>query len=270
MSKKGKSSTKERRGRRRGQLVVAEKILDLLSSAACTLDSLGNFAYNPYPYVYASLGHVHSKETIDAALTNLVKKGLVEGNKEEGWRITPAGAELKKRLIRARQEEWDGKWRAVFFDIPETQRGIRDGLRFELKKLGFGLWQRSVWVTPFDIAKELNLYLRQHNLSRVVQIVVGERLGDLSDREFAAEVWPLSEINEKYKKLLSAWDAELKKERSAEERLGVVISLHNRYLDILRDDPQLPLELLPPDWAGDAARNLFEKLKSIMVVGRPS
>lgn len=254
--------------KRRNQ--IQDKILSILAASAGALDTLGNFAYNPYPYLYASLGTSYRKEHIDEAIDSLTSEGLVEGDRNEGLRLTLAGAGIKKRLYQARREEWDGKWRVVFFDIPEVQRDIRDGLRFELKKLGFGLWQRSAWITPFDIAKELNSYLREQNLAEAVQVVVGERFGELNDRKFAAKVWPLDDINERYERLLSVWKKEIGKESTAEERLEAAASLHNRYLDVLAADPRLPLELLPGDWVGDDAKKLFKKLKSTLTVGEPS
>lgn len=269
MAGKEISKTKKRRGRRKGQFDLGEKILQVLSASAQTLDTFGDFTYNPYPYLYASLGMSYRKDNIDAAIRGLAKKGLVEGNRNEGLRLTPAGADIKEKLYQERQKEWDGKWRVVIFDVPEKQRKTRDDLRFELKKLGFGSWQKSVWVTPFNLSEKLNTYLEEQNLSPVVQIIVGERFGRLNDRDFAAKIWPLSDLNEKYARLLAAWEEELKKESTAEERLRVTAVLHNRYLDILAADPQLPPETLPHDWAGSEAGKLFKKLKSILTVRRP-
>ena len=190
---------------------VGKKVLQLLSAAAQTLDTFGDFTYHPYPYLYSSLGHVYGKETINEAVNNLLKQGVVEGNPTDGLRVTLAGADVKKSLTQARRKDWDGRWRVVIFDIPEVQRGVRDEFRFELKKLGFGLWQRSVWVSPFDIAAELSQFLEKNRLSEVVQIVVGERFSGSSDRQFAAKIWPLNEINKEYATLLADWEEELKK-----------------------------------------------------------
>ena len=259
---------KKEKRERMGRPYLGKKILRILSATAQTLDSFGNFAYNPYPYIYSSLGHVHDKETIDEAVEGLVKKGLVEKSKTEGLRLTLVGAEVKEKLIRVREKEWDGEWRVVFFDIPEAQRKLRDDLRSELKKLGFGLWQRSAWLTPFDIAEELSSYLRKEDLFGAVQILVGKRLGELDDRDFAAKVWPLKELNERYRALLGVWEREIGKESTAEERFATAASLHGRYLDLLVSDPQLPSGLLPNDWAGGEAKRLFKKLKSTLVGGK--
>ena len=45
-------------------------------------------------------------------------------------------------------------------------------------------------------------------------------------------------------------------------------ALQSRYFGILADDPRLPVGLLPPDWLGDKAAQLFKKLKSLLTVSR--
>lgn len=259
---------KKEKTKRKSQ--IQDRILTLLATASEALDVVGDFTYNPYPYVYRSLGVSHTKEGLERGIQELIEKGLAEGNEDEGLRLTSAGAEVKQGLLRARSEDWDGDWRAVFFDIPEARRKLRDDLRSELKKLGFGLWQKSVWVTPFDIGKELDSYLRKEKISNFVEVLVGERVGDLSDREFAARVWSLDSVNERYEDLLGGWAEELKKESRAEERLRTAASFHDRYLTILENDPRLPSKLLPDDWVGDEAKNLFGKLKSTLTVSELS
>lgn len=52
-------------------------------------------------------------------------------------RLTDQGREkaiLAKLQIE--DEQWDGRWRIVIFDIPEKRRGARDILRYNLKSWG--------------------------------------------------------------------------------------------------------------------------------------
>ncbi len=51
--------------------------------------------------------------------------------------------------------KWDGRWRFFLFDIPEKRRTFRNALRDKLKKIGFFQFQKSVWIFPFECAKEL-------------------------------------------------------------------------------------------------------------------
>ena len=52
--------------------------------------------------------------------------------------------------------QWDGKWRIVFFDIPEKIRQARDALRSKLKELEFYEMQKSVFVFPFECRDEID------------------------------------------------------------------------------------------------------------------
>ena len=58
------------------------------------------------------------------------------------------------------EERWDGKWRAVVFDIPESSRKERRFLRNELKWMKFKELQKSIWVCPYNIEKELFALLK--------------------------------------------------------------------------------------------------------------
>ena len=54
-----------------------------------------------------------------------------------------------------KQGKWDGRWRIIIFDVAENRRNSRDFLRKRLKWLGFKELQKSVWIFPYDIKKEL-------------------------------------------------------------------------------------------------------------------
>lgn len=56
--------------------------------------------------------------------------------------------------------DWDGKWRAISFDIPELNRKERRFLRTELKYMKFKELQQSLWVCPYSIEKELFALLK--------------------------------------------------------------------------------------------------------------
>lgn len=65
--------------------------------------------------------------------------------------------EIIKSIIKDKKKlkKWDGKWRAVIFDVPEPNRHERNFLRKELKWMGFKELQHSVWITPYNFEKEL-------------------------------------------------------------------------------------------------------------------
>ena len=82
-------------------------------------------------------------------------QGLVRGDYSHGIELTKKAI---KRLSKLDYKEmtidstaaWDGKWRIIFFDIPESKRAARVGFTRKIQSLGAQILQQSVWVHPFD------------------------------------------------------------------------------------------------------------------------
>ncbi|MFH1404539.1 MAG: hypothetical protein ABIH21_00380 [Patescibacteria group bacterium] len=70
----------------------------------------------------------------------------------------------------------------VVFDIPETQRKLRQQLRLFLKTAAFIPIQRSVWITPFDVCSQLQKLFSINNVKGWVKIfrAVEYRVSNLS------------------------------------------------------------------------------------------
>ena len=74
--------------------------------------------------------------------------------------------------------KWDGRWRIVVFDIPESKRPSRDALRAKLKQLGFTQIQRSVWAFPYECQKELGIVCDVYEIRPFVTMLEGKYLGN--------------------------------------------------------------------------------------------
>ena len=71
--------------------------------------------------------------------------------------------------------KWDGKWRMVLFDIPDSDKKIREVLRFHLKRLGFYNYQKSVFIYPHNCKDEIDFLIEFYQIRRYVrQLVVSE------------------------------------------------------------------------------------------------
>jgi len=79
--------------------------------------------------------------------------------------------------------KWDGKWRIVIFDVLENQRRIRDLLRNRLRWLGFKELQKSVWIFPYDVRKEIKKILEVCNINIIgdVRFLTVEKIDDDKD-----------------------------------------------------------------------------------------
>ncbi len=108
---------------------------------------------------------------LNRSLRGLHESGLVESHfsgQNDYARLTRAG---KRKAVSIQLESdstlvpnWDGQWRIVLLDLPESRKSEREALRYLLKKAGFELLKNSAWISPFpyehlfmNIKKDLDL-----------------------------------------------------------------------------------------------------------------
>ena len=108
---------------------------------------------------------------------------IVERNGKLFIELTKKG-KLKSLLAKLgpnSAKKWDGKWRLIIWDIPESSRKQRDAVRWFVKKLGFYQLQKSVFLTPFELSGEAVEYLIESGLWKFIRFLRVDRLDD--DRE---------------------------------------------------------------------------------------
>jgi len=112
------------------------------------------------------------KYALSRSLKNLVNSGFARihdsGNqdyisltKEGKKKVHSLSLENENTLVNT---SWDGYWRMVLLDLPETRKNERESLRYLLKKAGFVCLKNSVWISPLpyeylfeNIKKDLGL-----------------------------------------------------------------------------------------------------------------
>ncbi len=67
------------------------------------------------------------------------------------------------------EQKWDGRWRIVIFDIPESRREARNALRVLLKKMSFIELQKSVFIHPYECKNEIEFIVEFFQLNRNVR-----------------------------------------------------------------------------------------------------
>lgn len=232
----------------------------MLFSLFCTLR--GPSATNIYNQI-----HIESKalsdlcdfnyQTIKSAFYRLKNKGLISSFKEP--EITKRGMGRLKSLLPFYDDKrvWDGKLYIILYDIPEDKRNIRNLLRDYLPKIGAGYFQRSAWLTPYNPEEVLAKWAREHHLEEKIRIAClqkGELLGRETLKDLVEEVYRLEELNDEYYRFLNKF-----KDTSKIKKTDLTVS----FMAILQNDPQIPWELLPNDWAGDKAYRVYKKLMNI-------
>lgn len=109
---------------------------------------------------------------INRSLKGLKDAGLVENLSSDRTKYTRLTNEGKKKANSLKLEsdnaildpKWDGKWRIILLDLPESRKNERESLRYLLKKAGFVCLKNSAWISPYpyehlftNIKKDLGL-----------------------------------------------------------------------------------------------------------------
>jgi phenylacetic acid degradation operon negative regulatory protein len=82
---------------------------------------------------------------------------------------------IEKMKIK-KMERWDGKWRLVLFDIPESKKRLRDLLRNSLKNIGFHEFQKSAFICPNKCEDEVNFLIEYYDLRKYVRFIVAKQI----------------------------------------------------------------------------------------------
>lgn len=98
------------------------------------------------------------KQRLRENISRLKRKGLIAFEKTDCGTVLHLTAKGRKELERLtyskmplqKPRRWDGRWRLVIFDIPETRKTQRNRIRSLVRGFGFFCLQDSVWVYPYD------------------------------------------------------------------------------------------------------------------------
>ncbi|MCF7675798.1 MAG: hypothetical protein K9N23_21715 [Akkermansiaceae bacterium] len=194
-------------------------------------------------------------ETTGKRVIRLTEKGLAAG--KAGW---DPGSRWSR--------PWDGKWRMVLFDLPETERQLRDQLRKSLSRSGFGCMQRSVWISP-DPMTELAAQLRAMPVNaESLMLLEAVPCGGESAPDMVQAAWDFKRIDLAWETLGSHLkQAPDRDEMQLPEAFQRWSAKEREILQrCLRLDPLLPNALLPPGYPGKEVWN--QRRKVIQTISR--
>ncbi len=156
--------------------------------------------------------------------------------------------------VRAWDRKWDGRWRLVFFDVPENENRRRVQLRRSLKSLKFGYLQNSVWISP-DPLDELRQKLKGITANaESLTFFEGRPAGGESDQDMVGGAWDFKKID----RLYTQWGAIANvapslKQGAVGELAGLRIWAareREAWREAVAVDPFLPGALLPAGYSG--------------------
>jgi phenylacetic acid degradation operon negative regulatory protein len=235
---------------------------------------------------------------VRSSISRLKRRGILESRRvggAAGYGLSAAGrealAEGDRRIFgRPRARLSDG-WLLAVFSVPESQRQQRHALRARLTWLGFGTVSAGVWIAPGHLAGETRQVLQRTGLAGYVALFRADYLafGDVAD--LVGQWWDLDrlqrmyqEFRDEYEPLLRSWPAAAggtdggdgsdgegggDGAGGSDGTGGSDSEAFAAYVRVLTDwrrlpflDPGLPAELLPAQWHGTHAADLFAGLRA--------
>lgn len=195
----------------------------------------------------------------DAAIRNyisrLYKKGYISKIRKgrnifirltaDFWKIEKSSITVKKEHYKKR---WDGKWRILIYDIPESIKHRRESLRQFIRELGFGMVQESCWVSSYDYSDVLYDFLQKKKILDYVCMYEGKFYAGKSIDILVEEVWKLKSLSERYEVLINSCketsDAIMKNPLTTQKYYQMYYQLYDEYIRLLKLDPFLPDKFL--------------------------
>ncbi|WP_158088808.1 PaaX family transcriptional regulator C-terminal domain-containing protein [Thermoactinospora rubra] len=208
-----------------------------------------------------------------SALARMRDKDLLEPEVRQGVRGLRLSARALPLLAESDQRIFgphlparlaDG-WVLVSFSIPEEERAKRHRLRSRLSWLGFGNLSNGLWMAPRRMARDLEKAVEELGFQHYVMTFEAAYTGFEELSAVVRRAWNLEELAGLYtdflawaRPVLDRWEGRFPEGRQA--FADYTLSLyHWRKFPYL--DPGLPEELLPADWPGRAAAELFAELR---------
>ena len=206
------------------------------------------------------------------------------------------------RIFRRRRATPADGWVLAVFSVPEAERHRRHVLRSELTRLGFGMVAPGVWIVPAHPEDTTAETLRRLGLDayadlfRADHLAFGDPAGkirqwwdlDELERQYesfiqahepalrafgdpAAKIrqwWDLDELERHYESFIRAHEPGLRAFEASppgeQEAFAGYVRLLTDWRRLPYLDPGLPAELLPEDWIGVRAADLFFALQALL------
>lgn len=129
---------------------------------------------------------------ITRSIKGLTEAGLIENIHSGHTNYARLTKEGKKKAHSIKLENdtsllnpsWDGKWRIILLDLPESRKNERESLRYLLKKAGFVMLKNSAWVSPYPFEHLFMNIKKDLGLSTEIMILITDSLDEETEKYF--------------------------------------------------------------------------------------
>jgi phenylacetic acid degradation operon negative regulatory protein len=175
---------------------------------------------------------------------------------DKTWQLLDEG---RARIFERTHPRWDGQWRMVIYALSEQDRTERERLRRTLSWLGFGSLTTATWISPHERFDQVEAALA--DTSATIDLLTCRSRDRSNDLDMVERSWDLKALSRDYQDLVHSLESlppapELAA-LAGRDALRLRIELVSSYRHFPFRDPDLPTELLPSDWPGYRAHELF-------------
>jgi DNA-binding transcriptional regulator PaaX len=135
--------------------------------------------------------HNFTGKQLSVAVYELKRQKLIEKKKYDNSVLVALSEKgmlrainYKFRRLSNKRENWDGKWRMVAFDIPNSSEKGRKALNYRLKVGGFYELQESIFLYPYDCKKEIDAFVKLFKLEKYVRFGLLDFIDDEDKLKF--------------------------------------------------------------------------------------
>lgn len=211
---------------------------------------------------------------VRSSISRLKRRGILEAERVDGragYSLSSRAREIldegDRRIFHRQRGSLKEGWVLAVFSVPESERQKRHTLRSRLTWLGFGTVGPGVWIAPGHLEAETRDLLERQGLADYVDLFQGTYLGFHAVQDEVATWWDLDGLDALYRDFLATFDPVLAGWRARRRRddEGEAFADYVRVLTAWRRlpylDPGLAPELLPRNWSGARAADLFFALQ---------
>ncbi|MEV0223518.1 PaaX family transcriptional regulator C-terminal domain-containing protein [Streptomyces sp. NPDC050704] len=199
-----------------------------------------------------------------STLTRMVGRGLLR-RQREGRRMYFGLTDRSEAVLRdgeqriweagAVNRHWDGTWTLLGFSLPESWQRQRHDLRAQLTWTGFGPLFGGLWIAPGEV--DVSTLVAELGLSAHVKVFRAHADAGMDIGAMIEDTWELGELAARYEAFVRGWQHWETTSPEPDEALALRLRLSTQWLQVIRQDPRLPVKHLPDNWPAEQAEKTF-------------
>ena len=223
------------------------------------------------------LGDLDVDETaVRSSVSRLKRRGLLVQERRDGavgYVVSPQLGEIleagDRRIFGGSRALLEDGWLLVVFSVPESERASRHRLRTGLAGLGLGTVAPGVWIGPAHLADDVRAALDRLGLGSYAGLFAGSRVAHEGVAASVARWWDLDDLQAQYGAYVDEWAPVLsswRRRRTVPQATAFAdyVCTLTQWRRLAYLDPGLPSEVLPAQWQGTRAAEVFFRLRDLL------